>query len=82
MPNDSYAAIPPNSTGPQVRTMQVQTFVNGVALTVDVQGVVLVDGDGRLIWKVQDDNWQRAVLERLDRISLQLAALTGMPAGV
>lgn len=83
MPNDSYAAIPPNSNGPLVRTRQMQVFVDGVALMVDVEGVVLLGADGRLVFKPGDSaELLSQILEELRGVRLQLASLTGMPATV
>lgn len=83
MPKDSYAAIPPNSTGPQVRTLQMQTFVDGVPLIVDVEGVVLVGADGRMVFKPGDSTELLSqILGELRGVRMQLASLTGMPATV
>lgn len=78
MPKDSYAAIPPNSTGPQVRTLQMQTFVDGVPLIVDVEGVVLVGADGRMVFKPGDSTeLLSAILAEVTNIKQALWALTG-----
>jgi len=76
---ESYAAIPPNSTGPQVRTIQVTTYVDGVPLTVDMQGVAIADGDGNVIDQFMDYNWQRRVIDELAALRQMLSERLGAP---
>lgn len=76
---ESYAAIPPNSTGPQVRTIQVTTFVDGVPLTVDMQVIAIADGQGNVIDQFVDYNFQRRVIEELSKIRELLGNWLGVP---
>jgi hypothetical protein len=76
---ESYAAIPPNSTGPQVRVLQVTTLVEGVPLTVEMQVLAIADKDGNVLGSFVDGAWQDAVLEELQRIRRGMGKLVGDP---
>jgi len=79
MPKETYAAIPPNSTGPQVRTIEVTTFVDGVPLTVEMQVVAIADSDGNVIDEFMDYNWQRRVIDELAALREMLCTRLGAP---
>ena len=76
---ESYAAIPPNSTGPQVRTIQVTTYVDGVPLTVDLQVIAIADSDGNVIDTFMDYNWQRRVIDELAALRQVMCDRLGAP---
>jgi len=65
MAKETYAQIPPNSTGPQVRTIEATTLVDGVPLKVELQVVAIADSDGNVIDSFMDYNWQRRVIDEL-----------------
>jgi hypothetical protein len=77
--SESYAAIPPNSTGPQVRILQVTTLVEGVPLTVEMQVVAIADKDGNVFRTFTDAEWQDSVLSELCRIRRGIGKLVGDP---
>lgn len=76
---ESYAAIPPNSTGPQVRILQVTTLVDGVPLTVEMQVIAIADKDGNVLGSFVDGEWQDAMLAELKRIRRGIGKLVGDP---
>ena len=77
MAKETYAAIPPNSTGPQVRTIEVTTMVSGVPLAVEMQVVAIADQFGNVIDRFQDYNWQRQVLDELIALRTMLSERLG-----
>lgn len=85
MPSGSEGSYSPQSAGggPPFRIVQMQTVIAGVPTLVDVEGVVLVDADGRVVFKPGDSSEHlAAILAELRAIKMQLAALTGMPTDV
>lgn len=47
MGQESQVQVAPDSTGKSVRTLEVTTYVNGVATVVEMQVVALADDQGR-----------------------------------
>ena len=76
---ESYAAIPPNSTGPQVRTIQVTTVVEGVPLTVDMQVIAIADEKGNVIREFMDYNWQRRMIDEMVALRQVVCDRLGAP---
>lgn len=85
MPSGSESSYSPQSSGggPPFRVLQMQTMIGGVPTTVDVEGIVLVDADGRVVFKPGDSSEHLAqILAELRAIKMQLASLTGMPTDI
>ncbi len=85
MPSGAEGSYSPQSAGggPPFRVVQMQTIIAGVPTTVDVEGVVLVDADGRVVFKPGDSSEHLAqILAELRAIKLQLAGLTGLPTDI
>lgn len=62
---ENFAQIPPNSSGPRVRTIQATTIIDGVPVVVEIEVVAIADSDGNVIDQFMDYNWQRRVIEEL-----------------
>ncbi len=82
MPTQQETSYSPaaSGSGPAFRVLQFTTSINGVPTQVAVEGVVLVDADGRIVFKPGDETDQlAAILAELRAIKMQLAGLTGLP---
>lgn len=47
MATESAVQVAPDSTGKQIRTIEVTTYINGAATTVEMQVVAIADEQGR-----------------------------------
>jgi hypothetical protein len=82
MPASAESSYAPQSAGggPPFRILQFQTMIAGVPTLVDVEGIVLVDADGRVVFKPGDSSEHlAAILAEVRAIKMQLASLTGLP---
>jgi hypothetical protein len=79
MAKETQAQIPPNSSGPKVRTLEVTTYIDGVATTVEMQVVAIADNDGNVIDEFMDYNWQRRVIDELAALRQVLCDRLGAP---
>lgn len=68
--------------GPPFKVLQVQAMVGGVPTLVSVEGVMLIDADGRLILRPDTSDHLSLILQELRGLRLQIAALTGLPTDV
>lgn len=83
MPIEASYAPQTSGGGPPFRVVQMQTIINGVPTTVDVEGIVLVDGDGRIVFKPGDsDQLLNAILTELRALRQQIAPMFGFPTGL
>lgn len=78
----SYSPQSPGG-GPAFRTVQFQTVINGVPTAVYVEGIALVDADGRLVFKPGDsDQLLGAILAEVRALRFQIAPMFGLPTGL
>lgn len=77
MTTETYAQIPPNSTGPLVRTIEVTTLVQGVPLKVEMQVLAVADSAGNVIDEFMDYNWQRRMIDELVALRQMLSERFG-----
>lgn len=79
MGQEGQVQLQPDSTGKGVRTLEVTTYINGVATTVEMQVVALADEQGRPLSLTS----QKETLELLYAESrLQTEILLRMLAGI
>jgi hypothetical protein len=77
---ESKVQIAPESTGPKVRTLKVETVLgDGTTALVDIQVVSIADEFGRLM-ELMDPEWKEEVLTELRAIRATLWEILGRPA--
>jgi hypothetical protein len=83
-PTESSYAPPATGAGPPFRVLQFTTLLAGVPTVVDVEGIVLVDSDGRVVFRPAGDQSEMLslILRELRLLRMQLASLTGLTAEV
>jgi hypothetical protein len=67
----------PDSTGKNVRVLQVTEVVDGVEKTVQMQVVAIADEKGNIIKSFEDEEFQDQLLEELEKIRFLLGQIVG-----
>ncbi len=75
MPSESFIAVPPDSTGKNVRNLSIQTQgTDGSYSTVQMQVVSIADEFGNPIWQSNDDmfRWRNDLLDEIRALRLMM----------
>lgn len=74
---EQKVTIFPDSTGKNVRTLQLTTLVDGVETTAVMQVVAISDSRGKILRDFADEQFEEQLLEELAAIRRLLEMLIG-----